>query len=125
MKAHGVERTVIIQVIHYRWDNSYLADVLKQYPQYFRGVARVNPEDPNSPDHLSRLVEQERHVVHVGRAAVVLSVHESRVPDGRGEMDAVTVGAPQALRRGEPNDRSAPGDRLAVDVSSGRPRGDR
>jgi predicted TIM-barrel fold metal-dependent hydrolase len=54
-----VERTVIIQVIHYRWDNSYLADVLKQYPKYFHGVARVNPEDPAAPDHLSRLVERQ------------------------------------------------------------------
>lgn len=58
MKANGVERTVIIQVIHYRWDNSYLADVLKQYPRYFQGVARVNPESPAAPDDLSRLVEQ-------------------------------------------------------------------
>lgn len=58
MKANGVERTVIIQVIHFRWDNSYLASVLKQYPQYFQGVARVNPEDPNAPDQLSNLVEQ-------------------------------------------------------------------
>jgi L-fuconolactonase len=55
MKANGVEKTVIIQVIHYRWDNSYLHDVLKQYPQYFQGVARVNPQDPAAPDHLSKL----------------------------------------------------------------------
>ena len=60
MKANGVEKTVIIQVIHYRWDNSYLADVLKQYPTYFQGVARVNPESPDAPDDLSRLVEQHR-----------------------------------------------------------------
>ena len=59
MKANGVEKTVIIQVIHYRWDNSYLADVLKRYPSYFRGVARVNPESPDAPDDLSRLVEQQ------------------------------------------------------------------
>src|ERR1051326_2467303 len=58
MKANGVERTVIIQVIHYRWDNSYLADVLKRYPQQFRGVCRVNPEDPGAPDQLSKLTEQ-------------------------------------------------------------------
>ena len=45
-------------MIHYRYDNNYLASVLKQYPQYFKGVARVDPLDPNSPDHLSRLVEQ-------------------------------------------------------------------
>ena len=59
MKANGVEHTVIIQVIHYRYDNRYLASVLKQYPRYFKGVARVDPLDPASPDHLSRRVEEE------------------------------------------------------------------
>src|SRR5579885_1632932 len=54
-----VDRTVIIQVIYYTWDNSYLADVLKQYPKQFRGVARVNPEDPGAPDHLSKLTEEQ------------------------------------------------------------------
>jgi predicted TIM-barrel fold metal-dependent hydrolase len=58
MKANGIEKTVIIQVIHYRWDNSYLASVLKQYPRYFQGVARVNPEDPAAPDHVSKQKEQ-------------------------------------------------------------------
>jgi predicted TIM-barrel fold metal-dependent hydrolase len=57
MKANGVSRTVIIQVIHYKWDNSYLADVLKRYPQMFKGVCRVNPEDAAAPDQLSRLTE--------------------------------------------------------------------
>ena len=59
MRANGVARTVIIQVIHYRWDNSYAAEVLRQYPQYFRGVARVNPENPAAPDDLSGLVEEQ------------------------------------------------------------------
>jgi predicted TIM-barrel fold metal-dependent hydrolase len=59
MRANGVEKTVIIQVIYYRWDNRYLADVLKQYPQYFQGVARVDPESPGAPDDLSRLVEEQ------------------------------------------------------------------
>ncbi|MDP9169119.1 MAG: amidohydrolase [Acidobacteriota bacterium] len=59
MEANGVEKTVIIQVIHYRWDNSYLADVLKRYPTFFRGVARVNPEDPAAPDQLSKLVREQ------------------------------------------------------------------
>ena len=60
MHANGVSHTVIIQVIHYRWDNSFLADVLKQYPRYFHGVSRVNPEDPAAPDHLSKLVKEQR-----------------------------------------------------------------
>jgi predicted TIM-barrel fold metal-dependent hydrolase len=57
MKANNVSRTVIIQVIHYRWDNSYLASVLKSYPSLFHGVCRVNPEDPAAPDHLSQLTQ--------------------------------------------------------------------
>lgn len=59
MKANDVKKTVIIQVIHYRYDNSYLAAVLRQYPQYFQGVCRVDPLDPAAPDHLSRLSSEE------------------------------------------------------------------
>ncbi|MCX6631877.1 MAG: amidohydrolase family protein [Candidatus Solibacter sp.] len=58
MKANGVARTVIIQVIHYKYDNRYLASVLKQFPGIFQGVARVDPLDPGAPDHLSRLTAQ-------------------------------------------------------------------
>ena len=57
MQANHVLRTVLIQVIHYRWDNRYLASVLKHYPRTFKGVCRVNPQDPAAPDHLSRLTE--------------------------------------------------------------------
>lgn len=58
MRANDVARTVIIQVIHYKWDNRYLADVLRRYPKQFHGVCRVNPEDPNAPDELRRLTEE-------------------------------------------------------------------
>src|ERR1700678_1450184 len=58
MKANGVAKTVIIQVIHYKYDNRYLADVLKQYPGTFQGVCRVDPVDANAPDHLSELTAQ-------------------------------------------------------------------
>src|ERR1700738_1724432 len=59
MRANGVSKTVIIQVIHYRYDNRYLANVLKSYPQYFQGVCRVDPVDAAAPDHLSRLVTEQ------------------------------------------------------------------
>lgn len=58
MAQNNVARTVIIQVIHYRWDNSYLAHILRTYPDTFHGVCRVNPEDPAAPDTLTRLTEQ-------------------------------------------------------------------
>jgi predicted TIM-barrel fold metal-dependent hydrolase len=58
MRANQVSRTVIIQVSHYRWDNSYLASVLKAHPSLFHGVCRVNPEDPAAPDQLSKLTQE-------------------------------------------------------------------
>ncbi len=70
MQANGIAKTVIIQVIHYRYDNSYLAAVLRQYPQYFRGVCRVDPLDPAAPDHLSQISEQPGfHGVRLSPAA--------------------------------------------------------
>lgn len=55
MKKNGVTKTVIIQVRHYMFDNSYLLDVLKRYPQYFQGVCRVDPANVSAPEHLSEL----------------------------------------------------------------------
>jgi predicted TIM-barrel fold metal-dependent hydrolase len=60
MHANGVSKTVIIQVIHYRYDNRYLESVLKQYPQYFLGVCRVDPLDPAAPDQLFRYLGATR-----------------------------------------------------------------
>ena len=65
MKANGVSKTVIIQVIHYKYDNRYALDVLKQYPETFRGVCRVDPLDPAAPDHLSHWTEQGFHGVRI------------------------------------------------------------
>jgi L-fuconolactonase len=59
MRANQVEKTVIIQVIHYLYDNSYLAAVLKQYPRHFQGVCRVDPLDPAAPDRLARLCQEQ------------------------------------------------------------------
>ena len=65
MAAHGVEKTVLVQVIHYRWDNSYIADVVKRYPDKFMAVGRVNPEDPANADHLSMWTEKGIHGVRL------------------------------------------------------------
>ena len=69
MRANGVSRTVLIQVIHYKWDNSYTLSALKRFPHLFQAVCRVNPEDPAAPDHLSALTEQGFHGVRLSPAA--------------------------------------------------------
>ena len=68
MKANGVEKTVIIQVIHYRYDNRFLASVLKRYPGTFQGVCRVDPLDAAAPDHLSRLTAEGFRGVRISPA---------------------------------------------------------
>jgi L-fuconolactonase len=69
MRAHGVARTVLVQVIHYRWDNSYALDALRRYPEHFQAVARVNPNSPAAPDDLSRRVEEGFRGVRLSPAA--------------------------------------------------------
>ena len=69
MKANGVERTVLVQFIGYRWDNSYTLDTMKKHTPYFQGVARVNPTDDAAPDHLSELTTQGFHGVRISPAA--------------------------------------------------------
>ncbi len=68
MQAIGVARTVLIQVIHYKWDNRYLAEVLRRYPGRFKGVCRVDPEDGGAADELSRLTEQGFNGVRISPA---------------------------------------------------------
>jgi predicted TIM-barrel fold metal-dependent hydrolase len=70
MHANQVTHTTLIQVIHYRWDNGYLASVLRRYPGTFHGVCRVDPNDPASPGHLTRLTEERGfHGVRLSPAA--------------------------------------------------------
>lgn len=69
MRGNSVARTVIIQVIHYKWDNSYLLSVLKRSPTLFHGVCRVNPEDPAAPEELAHLTEDGFRGVRLSPAA--------------------------------------------------------
>jgi L-fuconolactonase len=69
MNANNVARTVLIQVIHYKYDNRYLVDCLDRFPGKFAGVCRVNPEDPNAPDALSAWTGQGCHGVRLSPAA--------------------------------------------------------
>jgi L-fuconolactonase len=52
MTANGVAKTVLVQLIHYRWDNSYVADVKAKHRAKFMAVGRVNPTDTHAPDNL-------------------------------------------------------------------------
>ncbi len=68
MKANGVSKTVLIQVIHYRYDNRFTLDTLKRYPETFKAVCRVDPLDPAAPDHLSSWTEKGFRGVRISPA---------------------------------------------------------
>lgn len=75
MQNESVAAAVLVQYIGYRWDNRYVAQALKAFPEKFMGVCRVNPEDPAAPDQLSDWTEQ--HGFH--------GVRISPEPDIRGD----------------------------------------
>lgn len=52
MKANDVSKTVLVQVIHYRWDNNFVADIRAKHPRTFMAVGRVNPTDAHAADNL-------------------------------------------------------------------------
>ena len=75
MERNGVGQAVLVQYIKYKWDNRYVARIMKAYPSLFAGVCRVDPEDPASPDLLSYWTETHGF----------LGVRLSPEPDARGD----------------------------------------
>ena len=56
MRSNGVEKTVVVHVIHYRWDCRYAGDTIKANPQKFHGVCRVNPTAASAAEDLTNWV---------------------------------------------------------------------
>ncbi len=59
MAEAGVEKAVIVQPIHYLFDNRYVADCLKRYPDKLAAQALVDPTLPDAADELARLHKKE------------------------------------------------------------------
>ncbi len=60
MAEAGVDRAVIVQPIHYLYDNSYVADVLARFPGRFAAIGLVDRQAPDAADQLERLVVDHR-----------------------------------------------------------------
>ncbi|HEV2577674.1 MAG TPA: amidohydrolase family protein [Acidobacteriaceae bacterium] len=69
MRSNNISRTVLIQVIHYKWDNRFLVATLRAHPEKFAAVCRVDPQDPAAPDHLSYWTDQGCRGVRLSPAA--------------------------------------------------------
>jgi predicted TIM-barrel fold metal-dependent hydrolase len=52
MDRYGLDYAVLVQPSPYGWDNSYLVDSLKKYPDRLVGVCLVDPLSPEAPERL-------------------------------------------------------------------------
>ena len=55
MAEAEVDKAVIVQPIHYLYDNSYVIDTLKRFPGRFAAIGLVDRNAPNAADQLERL----------------------------------------------------------------------
>lgn len=52
MDRHGCTHCVLVQTICHGWDNAYLADCVRRYPERFKGHGLIDPTDPQVADKL-------------------------------------------------------------------------
>ncbi len=62
MDQHGCTHAVLVQVIYHGWDNSYVADCVKQYPDRLKAHGLIDPTDPHVADRLEFWVKE--HGLH-------------------------------------------------------------
>lgn len=62
MDRNGCTHAVLVQVIFHGWDNTYIADCVKQYPDRLRAHGLIDPTDPKVADKLEYwMAEQGLH----------------------------------------------------------------
>jgi L-fuconolactonase len=52
MDAHGCTHSVLVQVIYHGWDNAYVADCVRRYPERLKAHGLIDPTDPKVADKL-------------------------------------------------------------------------
>jgi L-fuconolactonase len=55
MDLNRIDRTVMIQCMYHGYDNSYMCDCLRRFPDRLHGVALIDPSKPGAADTLVRL----------------------------------------------------------------------
>ena len=55
-----VNHAVVVKSQHYEFDNTYLVDVLEEYPDVFAGVGVIDPRGQAAADELERLVAETK-----------------------------------------------------------------
>ena len=59
MDEVGVDKAVIVQPIHYLFDNRYVAECLRRFPGRFAAIGLVDPKAPDAANRLEKLVRED------------------------------------------------------------------
>jgi len=62
MNQNACTHAVLVQVIYHGWDNSYIADCVRRYPDRFKAHGLIDPTDPKVADKLE--FEVREHGLH-------------------------------------------------------------
>ncbi len=62
MDRHGCTHSVLVQVIYHGWDNTYVADCVKKYPDRLKAHGLIDPTDAKVADKLEYWVKE--HGLH-------------------------------------------------------------
>ena len=58
MDLNKIDRTVLIQCMYHGYDNSYMCDGLRRFPERLHGVALLDPLQPDAAEKLERLYRE-------------------------------------------------------------------
>ena len=58
MKKDAVDRAVLVQERSSGWNNRYISDTVKRFPERFVGHGLIDPHDPNNAAVLEREIKQ-------------------------------------------------------------------
>jgi len=59
MDRYGCAHAVMVQVIYHGWDNSYVADCVKRYPDRLKAHGLIDPTDPNVAQRLEYWMKEQ------------------------------------------------------------------
>ncbi len=58
MDLNKIDRTVLIQCMYHGYDNSYMCDCLRRFPDRLHAVALIDPKQPDAAEKMERLYRE-------------------------------------------------------------------
>lgn len=96
-KAAGVNRINLIQMSYYRFDNSYILDVMQMHKEVFAGTAIVNPEGTDPAKEMTELAKRRVRAFRIYPTLTKAPIQRWLQPEGYSKMFAAGAKNNQAM----------------------------